>query len=234
MPIPTNRRRCRSRGAEVCASVRRRVAVTRASSGMRSPKRRRRRRLFESRRGSIRTRDPCRVLIRRTSLRYLRRISASAQVPEPACLQAVSPLFECSEHLPENRGVPGSSPGLAIKIGPAERGLLWARRTSSASALRRRAGGRPSAKRPRSSTSSARCPSCRPWRRVAGAQPKKSAAPLFRRMLSSHEQSLGRARTAGEPAGQIAARELEVQRISGALRRADALDHDVARAIEAA
>jgi integrase len=66
------------------------------------------------------------------------------------------------------------------------------------------------------------------------AQPKKSAAPLFRRMLSSHEQSLGRARTAGEPAGQIAARELEVQRISGALRRADALDHDVARAIEAA
>ena len=66
------------------------------------------------------------------------------------------------------------------------------------------------------------------------AQPKKSAAPLFRRMLSSHEQSLGRARTAGEPAGQIAARELEVHRISGALRRADALDHDVASAIEAA
>ncbi|HWH93888.1 MAG TPA: hypothetical protein VNT03_08500 [Baekduia sp.] len=40
-------------------------------------------------------------------------------------------------------------------------------------------------------------------------------------MLSSHEQSLDRARTAGEPAGQIAARELEVQRISVALRRAD-------------
>jgi hypothetical protein len=49
-----------------------------------------------------------------------------------------------------------------------------------------------------------------------------------------HEQRLGRAWTAGEPAGQIAARELEVQRISGALRRAAALDDDVATAIEAA
>jgi hypothetical protein len=29
-------------------------------------------------------------------------------------LQALSGLFECSEHLSENRGVPGSSPGLAI------------------------------------------------------------------------------------------------------------------------
>jgi hypothetical protein len=36
------------------------------------------------------------------------------------------------------------------------------------------------------------------------------------------------------PPASIAAPELEVQRISGALRRADALDHDVARAIEAA
>jgi hypothetical protein len=45
---------------------------------------------------------------------------------------------------------------------------------------------------------------------------------------------LGRARGAREPAGQLAARELEVQRISSALRRAGDLDDDVAAAIEAA
>lgn len=67
----------------------------------------------------------------------------------------------------------------------------------------------------------------------SSAQPKKSAAPLFRRMLSSHQGALDRARST-EPAGQLAARELEVQRITGALRRADALDDDVAAAIEAA
>ena len=66
------------------------------------------------------------------------------------------------------------------------------------------------------------------------AQPKKSAAPIFRKMLTSHEHALDHARTAGEPAGQIAARELEVQRITGALTRADALADDVAAAIEAA
>src|SRR5205823_6187828 len=42
------------------------------------------------------------------------------------------------------------------------------------------------------------------------AQPKKSAAPVFRRMLVSHQRSLTAARSGGEPAGQIAARELEV------------------------
>ena len=87
------------------------------------------------------------------------------------------------------------------------------------------------------------CARCRPastaragwsaWA-AAHAQPKKSAAPIFRRMLASHQRALERARDAGEPAGQIAARELEVQRISGALRRADELDDDVAAAIEAA
>lgn len=66
------------------------------------------------------------------------------------------------------------------------------------------------------------------------AQPKKGATPVFARMLSSHEKALQRARGNGEPAGQLAARELEVQRITGALRRADALDDDVAAAIEAA
>jgi hypothetical protein len=68
----------------------------------------------------------------------------------------------------------------------------------------------------------------------SSAQPKKSATPIFRRMLSSHEAALERARVAREPAGQLAARELEVQRISSALRRAGDLDDDVAAAIEAA
>jgi hypothetical protein len=43
-----------------------------------------------------------------------------------------------------------------------------------------------------------------------------------------------RARNAGEPAGQLAARELEIQRIRSALRRAGDLDDDVAAAIEVA
>lgn len=68
---------------------------------------------------------------------------------------------------------------------------------------------------------------------LCSAQPKKSAAPIFRTMLRTHEDALDRARDR-EPAGQLAARELEVQRIDGALHRADALDDDVAAAIEAA
>ncbi len=66
------------------------------------------------------------------------------------------------------------------------------------------------------------------------AQPKKSAAPVFRRMLISHERSLVTARSGGEPAGQIAAREMEVARIRHALRRAEELTEDVAAAIEEA
>jgi hypothetical protein len=66
------------------------------------------------------------------------------------------------------------------------------------------------------------------------AQPKKSAVPEFRRMLASHERALRTARERGEPAGQIAARELEVGRIRSALRRAEELTVDVAAAIEAA
>jgi hypothetical protein len=65
------------------------------------------------------------------------------------------------------------------------------------------------------------------------AQPKKSAAPVFRRMVASHRRALAKAREVGEPAGRIAARELEVARIEHALRRAEELDHDVAEAIEA-
>ena len=66
----------------------------------------------------------------------------------------------------------------------------------------------------------------------AHAQPKRSAAPIFRRMLVSHERSLMAARGHNEPAGQIAAREMELVRIRGALRRAEELSDDVAAAIE--
>jgi hypothetical protein len=65
------------------------------------------------------------------------------------------------------------------------------------------------------------------------AQPKQSAAPIFRRMLASHERALAIAHGRGEPAGQIAARQLEVSRIGHALRRAEDLPSDVAGAIEA-
>jgi integrase len=66
------------------------------------------------------------------------------------------------------------------------------------------------------------------------AQPKKSAAPIFRRMLASHQRELVAAKERREPAGQVAARELEVVRIRSALQRAEELTDDVAAAIEAA
>jgi hypothetical protein len=66
----------------------------------------------------------------------------------------------------------------------------------------------------------------------AHAQPKNSAVPNFRRMLASHERSLVAARGHSEPAGQIAAREMETVRIDGALQRAEELSGDVAAAIE--
>jgi integrase len=64
------------------------------------------------------------------------------------------------------------------------------------------------------------------------AQPKKSAVPIFRRMLASHQRSLSAAHEHSEPAGQIASRELELVRIKGALQRAEELSDDVAAAIE--
>jgi len=64
------------------------------------------------------------------------------------------------------------------------------------------------------------------------AQPKKSAVPMFRQMLAIHERALAGARKRGEPAGQIAAREMEVARLRQALRRAEELTMDVAMAIE--
>src|SRR5579863_1446431 len=68
----------------------------------------------------------------------------------------------------------------------------------------------------------------------AHAQPKKSAVPVFRRMLGSHERSLVAARGHSEPAGQIAAREMEIVRIKGALQRAEELMDNVAATIEQA
>jgi len=65
------------------------------------------------------------------------------------------------------------------------------------------------------------------------AQPKKSAAPTFRLMLASHTRALLSAKDRGEPPGQIAARELEVDRLRSALQRAEELASDVAEAIEA-
>ena len=49
-----------------------------------------------------------------------------------------------------------------------------------------------------------------------------------------NQAALERARGAREPARQLAARELEVQRIGSALRLAGDLDDDVVAAIEAA
>jgi hypothetical protein len=66
------------------------------------------------------------------------------------------------------------------------------------------------------------------------AQPKKTAAPVFRRMIASHTRALTRAHDAGEPAGQISARELELERLRSALRRAEELHDDVSAALEAA
>ena len=64
------------------------------------------------------------------------------------------------------------------------------------------------------------------------AQPKKSAAPTFRRMIASHTRALDKAKDYGEPAGQLAARELELDRLKSALQRAKELDNDAAYALE--
>jgi hypothetical protein len=53
-------------------------------------------------------------------------------------------------------------------------------------------------------------------------------------MIASHTRALTRAHDAGEPAGQIAARGLELQRLRSALRRAEELHDDVSAALEAA
>jgi hypothetical protein len=53
-------------------------------------------------------------------------------------------------------------------------------------------------------------------------------------MIASHTRALTKARTHGEPAGQLAARELELDRLRSALQRAEELNGDVAIALESA
>ena len=53
-------------------------------------------------------------------------------------------------------------------------------------------------------------------------------------MLASHTRGLAKARHAGEPAGQLACRELQVERIRSALHRAEALSDNAAAALDAA
>ena len=53
-------------------------------------------------------------------------------------------------------------------------------------------------------------------------------------MIASHTRALTRAREAGEPAGQIAARELEIDRLRAALQRAEELNTEASAALEAA
>lgn len=53
-------------------------------------------------------------------------------------------------------------------------------------------------------------------------------------MLTSHTRALDKAREHGEPAGQIASRKLEVERIRSAMPRAQELSDDAADALEAA
>ena len=67
-----------------------------------------------------------------------------------------------------------------------------------------------------------------PWLCACAAE-RKSAVPIFRRMLASHERSLVAARGHCEPAGQLASREMEIVRIKGALQRAEELNDDSGR-----
>jgi hypothetical protein len=58
----------------------------------------------------------------------------------------------------------------------------------------------------------------------AHAQPKKSAVPIFRRMLVSHERSRVAARSHSEPAGQIAAREMEIVEDQGSVAESGGIE----------
>ncbi len=53
-------------------------------------------------------------------------------------------------------------------------------------------------------------------------------------MITSHTRALTRAHETGEPAGQLAARQLEIDRLRSALQRAEELHTDVSNALEAA
>lgn len=65
-------------------------------------------------------------------------------------------------------------------------------------------------------------------------QPKHGAIDTFQAMLISHSHALDQARRHHEPAGQIAARELEIERIRSTIARAQRLDTDAAQALEEA
>jgi hypothetical protein len=69
-----------------------------------------------------------------------------------------------------------------------------------------------------------------PW--LCAWSAEEECGAIFRRMLASHQRSLAAARGHQESAGQIAMRELEIVRITGALQRAEELSDDVAPAIE--
>jgi hypothetical protein len=71
-----------------------------------------------------------------------------------------------------------------------------------------------------------------PWLCACAAE-EKCGADLSAH-AGQHERSLVAARAHSEPAGQIAAREMEIIRIKGALQRAEELSDDVAAAIERA
>jgi site-specific recombinase XerD len=66
------------------------------------------------------------------------------------------------------------------------------------------------------------------------AQPKKAALPLFENMRANHARELARAEARHEPLGQIASRRLELARLDQAVRRANELSVDVAKAMELA
>lgn len=51
-------------------------------------------------------------------------------------------------------------------------------------------------------------------------------------MIASHTRALTQARNNGEPTGQLAARELEIDRLRWALHRAQELDVDVAQTLD--
>jgi hypothetical protein len=53
-------------------------------------------------------------------------------------------------------------------------------------------------------------------------------------MIASHTRALTKARDRGEPGCQLAARQLELDRLRSALGRAEELDDEVAAALEGA
>jgi hypothetical protein len=76
------------------------------------------------REAAIRTRPASRVLIGGTSMRYLRHIWPGASRPGTPEVPGISGAVRGLVPSPENRGVPGSSPGLAIRNPAFQRDFL--------------------------------------------------------------------------------------------------------------